>query len=62
VTVVEQKVPALAWLVGVPLGLLVGALMTTAVGLLMWVSLALPGLFTLLPSGALNLFLRWLAG
>lgn len=62
VTVVERKVPPIAWLIGVPLGLLVGALLTTAVVLLMWVSLALSGLFTLLPFGALNLFLRWLGG
>jgi Zn-dependent protease with chaperone function len=62
VTVVERQVPPIAWLLGVPLGLLVGALLTTAVVLLLWVSLALSGLFTLLPAGALNLFLRWLAG
>ena len=62
VTVVEKRVPPIAWLLGAPLGLLVGALMTTAVVLLLWVSLALSGLFTLLPFGALNLLLRWLGG
>jgi Zn-dependent protease with chaperone function len=62
VTVVEKKVPPLAWLVGVPVGLLVAALMTTAIVLLLWVSLALSGLFTLLPFGALNVLLRWLGG
>ncbi len=62
VTVAEKKVPPIAWLLGVPLGLLVGALLATAIVLLMWVSLALSGLFTLLPFGALNLFLRWLGG
>jgi Zn-dependent protease with chaperone function len=62
VTVVEKKVPPLAWLIGVPVGLLLAALMSTVIVLLLWVSLALSGLFTLLPFGALNLFLRWLGG
>ncbi len=62
VTVVEKKVPPLAWLVGVPVGLLLAALMSTVIVLLLWVSLALSGLFTLLPFGALNLLLRWLGG
>ena len=62
VTVVEKKLPPLVWLLGAPVALLVGALLTTAIVLLMWVSLALSGLFTLLPFGALNVFLRWLAG
>jgi len=62
VTVVERKVPPLAWLIGVPVGALVAALMSTVIVLLLWLSMALSGLFTLLPFGALNLFLRWLGG
>jgi len=62
VTVVEREVPPLAWLIGVPVGALLVALMSTAIVLLLWVSMALSGLFTLLPFGALNLFLRWLGG
>ena len=62
VTVVEKKVPPLAWLVGVPVGALLASLMASVMVLLLWVSVALSGLFTLLPFGALNLFLRWLGG
>jgi len=43
-------------------GLVPAALMSTAIVLLPWLSLALSGLLTLLPFGAMKLLLRWLGG
>lgn len=62
VAVTRPQVPWIVWLVGLPLGALLIGLLTTVIVLLLWLSLALSGLFTLLPFGALNLLLRWLGG
>ncbi len=61
VRLVDKPVPLLAWLIGVPVGALLVALMGTVIYLLMVVSVMLSALFTMLPAVALHALLRWVA-
>lgn len=59
---IARKRPAwplpIALLIGA-LSVLVGGLLTVAVGLMVWVSVALSGLFTIMPAAAIHALLRW---
>jgi hypothetical protein len=61
VQLVDKPVPLLAWMIGVPVGALLVALMGTVIYLLMVVSVMLSALFTMLPAVALHALLRWVA-
>jgi len=48
--------------IGAVLGVVVAGLLGVVVYLLVMVSAALSGLFTIMPAAALHVLLRWLAG
>jgi hypothetical protein len=54
----ERVIPAWVWIVGVPIGLLLAGLMGTCVVLLIWLSVALSGMFTWLPASLIHALLR----
>jgi Zn-dependent protease with chaperone function len=58
VNVTERQVPGWVWAVGIPIGLLLAGLLGTAMFLLVWVSVALSGLFTWLPAALIHFALR----
>lgn len=58
VTITERQVPLWAWLVGIPIGLLLAGLLGTAMFLLVWISVALSGMFTWLPASLIHAILR----
>jgi Zn-dependent protease with chaperone function len=58
VTVAVRQIPPWAWMVGIPIGLLLAGLMGTAIFLMVWLSVALSGLFTWLPTVILHAILR----
>jgi Zn-dependent protease with chaperone function len=57
----RPRVPWLAALVLTVLASILGALMAVVVGLLVFVSTALSGLFTVMPAALLHVVLRWMA-
>lgn len=58
ITLQERVIPSWVWAVGIPLGLLVAGLMGTAIVLLVWLSVALSGIFTWLPASLIHAVLR----
>jgi hypothetical protein len=61
---IARKRPAwpfpIALLIGA-LGVLVGGLLTVAVVLMVWLSVALSGLFTIMPAAMIHALLRWMS-
>ena len=57
----RQRIPAVAWLILAPLGVLVASLVAVAAYLMVLVSVALSALFLGLPVAILHHLLRWLA-
>jgi Zn-dependent protease with chaperone function len=58
VKVTQRHIPGWVWLVGIPLGLLLASLLGTAIVLLVWLSVALSGMFTWLPAALIHFLLR----
>jgi len=58
VKVTERQIPGWVWAVGIPIGLLLAGLLGTAMFLLVWLSVALSGLFTWLPAALIHFLLR----
>jgi Zn-dependent protease with chaperone function len=58
----KQVIPAWLVAIGAVLGVVVAGLLGVVVYLLVMVSAALSGLFTIMPAAALHVLLRWLAG
>jgi Zn-dependent protease with chaperone function len=58
VTIAARVIPAWAWIVGIPIGLVLAGLVGTAIFLLVWISVALSGMFTWLPAVLIHALLR----
>jgi hypothetical protein len=58
VKITERQIPPWVWAVGIPIGLLLAGLLGTAMFLLVWLSVALSGLFTWLPASLIHFLLR----
>ena len=58
VTIAVRQVPPWVWLVGIPVGLLLAGLLGTVMFLLIWLSVALSGMFTWVPAAIIHAILR----
>jgi hypothetical protein len=62
VSYTPRRVPPGVFLIGVPLGLLLGSLMAVAVFLLAYISIPVSALFLGIPFGLVHILLRWHSG